>query len=66
MAKKSFQPEKAQVLIIGLSWFMFVPDVTNISQLVMHENATIDWQERQHMTHAVSTPSQSSQSILKV
>lgn len=32
MAKKSLQSEKAQVPITGLSWFMFVPDVPNISQ----------------------------------
>ena len=66
MAKKSFQPEKTQAPIIRLSCFMFVPDVTNVSQLVIHGNAATDWQELQHMTHAVPSQSQSSQSIPKV
>lgn len=41
-AKKSFQPEKTQAPIIRLSCFMFVPDVTNISQLVIRGNAATD------------------------
>ena len=66
MAKKSFQPEKTQVPIIRLSWFMFVHDVTDISQLLIHGNIAIAWQELLSMTHAVPTHSQSRQSIPKV
>lgn len=66
MAQKSFQPEKTQVPIIRLSWFMFVPDVIDISQLLIHGNVAIASQELQSMTHAVPTHSQSRQSIPKV